>query len=86
MKELNFGDTIEVDDRVNINGKFYSIFKVDDKNAYFRLNKKTIVQLPRVYSIFFTVPDELDENSYTLYRSDLDCSISIPTFMPVTNF
>lgn len=68
MKELSFGSDIRVGDTISVGSSTGEIFKVDNICCYARLNKRTIVQIPSVYSEQFKQPDSIDGRSYTVYR------------------
>lgn len=76
MTELNYGDKLQVGDKVKVRNKFRNVFKVNEKEgvAYVRMTLMCTLELPIVYSPEFKSTDEFDETSYEVYRDSLENS------------
>lgn len=70
MTELKYGDSLQIGDKVKVGSKFRTVYKVqEDKGvAFVRMNILCTLELPLIYSAEFKSTDEVDENSYTVYR------------------
>lgn len=68
MTELEYGEPVQVGDKVAIGSRVCEVSEVTDKVSVVQVNRKTTLNLPRVYSQEFKSPDESDENTYVVYR------------------
>lgn len=68
MTELKYGEPVQVGDKVAIGSRVCEVSEVTDKVSVVHVNRKTTLNLPRVYSQEFKSPDESDENTYVVYR------------------
>lgn len=68
MRELDYGDKIQVGDKVAIGKGMYVVNKVDSEFCYVRVNKHTSIRFPDVYSQEFKNSDDVDTTAYIVYR------------------
>lgn len=68
MKELRYGEKIKVGDKVDFGNKMRPVVYVDTEYCLVKLNIRTFIRFPIIYSEEFKRHDELDELSYTVYR------------------
>lgn len=71
MTELTYGDRIEVNDKVCIHGLLCNVQSIHDGFCIVRINRKTTIQLPVIYSEEFKKPDSQDRTQYIVFRDDL---------------
>lgn len=68
MTELNYGEKIEVGDKVKTGKGFSEVIKVTKEHSYVHINKMATLELPAVYSPEFKNSDEIDQTAYEVYR------------------
>lgn len=68
MTELKYGEHIQVGDKVAIGSRMCEVSQVTSECSIVHVNRKTTLNLSRVYSQEFKNPDKSDENTYVVYR------------------